>query len=133
VHDVLRNCPICGGRLFATSLKCLSCKSTFQGRFSLNEFATLSQDALNFLRVYLKNRGNLSKVAEIMGISYPTAHAWFSNVLKQLGYLRPSEQVQVRETFRVDVIHVLEELENGSISFQEALNILKAEKRRDSL
>lgn len=97
----------------------------------MNEFTTLSQDALNFLRVYLKNRGNLSKVAEIMNISYPTAHAWFSNVLKQLGYLQPSEQVG--ETFYVNVADVLEDLENGDINFQEALNILKTgKKRRDS-
>ena len=131
MHDILKNCPVCGGRLFATSLKCLNCKSTFQGRFSLNEFTTLSQDALNFLRVYLKNRGNLSKVAEIMNISYPTAHAWFSNVLKQLGYLQPSEQVG--ETFYVNVADVLEDLENGDINFQEALNVLKTgKKRRDS-
>ena len=56
------------------------------GRFRLNEFATLNPDNLEFLRLYIKVRGNLKEVERILGVSYPTVRARFDALLRAVGY-----------------------------------------------
>jgi len=109
-------CPVCGGRVIITSYKCVSCNSKVEGSFQPNEFSRLSSEDLEFLRLYLKNRGNLTKVAEKLKISYPTAHSYFSRLLKNLGY-------SVQEESRYSSI--LEKLEKGEIDFSTAISLIK--------
>ncbi len=114
-------CPFCGGTVVVTAFKCPECGSRFEGQFSLNEFSSLSKQDLDFLREYLRARGNLTKVAEKLSISYPTAHSYFNRLLKNLGYTG-EEQNQ-----RTDVSEVLNKLESGEYDFTTAINILKRE------
>ena len=55
---------------------------TVKGEFELNEFATLAPDTLDFLRLYIKVRGNLKEVERILGLSYPTVRARFDSLLR---------------------------------------------------
>ena len=100
-------------------LKCKRCGTTIEGEFTLNEFASLDRKNLEFLRLYLKNRGNLSRVAEVLGISYPTVLSRFNDLLKSLGYSTEGERDETED--------VLERLEKGEISVREALKILRGE------
>jgi hypothetical protein len=88
-----------------------------EGRFRLNEFATLPADALEFLRLYIKVRGNLKEVERILGVSYPTVRARFETLLRALGY----------ESAPVDdgKDQVLAALERGEITPDEALERLQ--------
>ncbi|WP_041446731.1 DUF2089 domain-containing protein [Pseudothermotoga thermarum] len=118
-------CPLCGGNVVVTSFKCTECGSKVEGQFTLNEFSSLSKQDLDFLREYLKNRGNLTKVAEKLGISYPTAHSYFNRLLRNLGYISSEEEKE-----RVSSIsEVLNKLESGEYDFSMALSILKKEVR----
>ena len=100
-------------------LRCRKCGTVIEGSFALNEFATLDRKNLDFLRLYLKNRGNLSKVAEVMGVSYPTAISRFNDLLRALGYDTQEEEDGLES--------VLEKLEKGEIGVKEALRILRGE------
>lgn len=60
--------------------------TTVRGAFALNEFATLGPDELEFLRLYIRVRGNLKEVERVLGISYPTVRARFEDLLRALGY-----------------------------------------------
>lgn len=121
-------CPVCGNKLHIEKLKCSNCNSKIEGEFELNEFATLSNENIDFLRLYLLNRGNLSKVSEILGISYPTALNKFNKLLKDLGYIQketfeePNEQPQNTELEKKKIIEMLA---NGAISSKEAIEKLK--------
>jgi len=115
---MLGRCPVCGEELIVKKLVCKRCGTSIEGTFYLNEFAVLPPEHLEFLRTYLKNRGNLSKVAEVMGVSYPTAHSRFNQLLRALGY-------GVEEETATERAKVLDMLEKGEISPREAIKRLR--------
>ncbi|HEX2863505.1 MAG TPA: DUF2089 domain-containing protein [Deinococcales bacterium] len=87
------------------------------GRFRLNEFATLPPEALEFLRLYIRVRGNLKEVERIMGVSYPTVRARFETMLRALGYDPQPSADDARD-------QVLSALERGDINADEAFQRL---------
>jgi hypothetical protein len=74
---------------------------------------------LNFLRIFIKARGNLSDLQKELGISYPTAKSRLEGIVKTLGY----EAQEVTEEKQVD--ELLDRLEKGEISAQEALEKIR--------
>ncbi len=89
---------------------------TVRGEFVLNEFATLASDNLEFLRLYIKVRGNLKEVERILGLSYPTVRARFDSLLRAIGY--EPEPGDPRD-------EVLSLLERGEITPEEAAKRLR--------
>jgi hypothetical protein len=89
-----------------------------EGQFRLNEFALLPAEQLEFLRLYIKVRGNLKEVERVLGISYPTVRARFEQMLRALGYETPPSSDDARDT-------ILSALERGEITSEEALERLK--------
>lgn len=89
---------------------------TVRGEFELNEFALLTPDNLEFLRLYIKVRGNLKEVERILGVSYPTVRSRFDAMLRAIGY-EPDLPDPKDEALTL--------LEKGAISPEEALRRLK--------
>ncbi|GBF05796.1 hypothetical protein DAERI_060056 [Deinococcus aerius] len=89
---------------------------TVRGVFELNEFATLSPENLDFLRLYIRVRGNLKEVERVLGISYPTVRARFDTLLRAIGYEPELADPQAE---------VLERLERGEITPDEAARKLR--------
>ena len=89
---------------------------TVRGEFTLNEFATLTPENLDFLRLYIKVRGNLKEVERILGLSYPTVRSRFDALLRSIGY-EPEAADPRDETLRL--------LERGEITPEEATKRLK--------
>jgi hypothetical protein len=86
---------------------------TIEGSFRLNEFALLPAEQLEFLRLYIKVRGNLKEVERILGISYPTVRARFDALLRALEY----EPDETEEDARGEILRALEK---GEIDPSEA-------------
>ena len=99
-----------------TELKFPEADVTVRGEFDLNEFAVLSPENLEFLRLYIKVRGNLKEVERILGVSYPTVRARFDGLLRAVGY-EPEGPDPRDETLAL--------LERGQISAEEAVKRLK--------
>ncbi len=116
-------CPVCGDRLEVTGLACPSCRTEIRGRFSLNEFAALPPEQLEFLRLFLKARGNLKELERVLGVSYPTVRARFDALLRALGYEAGRELEAERQA-------ILDALERGELSPEEAAERLRALGRR---
>lgn len=114
--------PITGEALEITRLEAPESGIIIEGRFSPNEFALLAGDHLEFLRLFVKVRGNLKEVERILGLSYPTVRLRFEHMLKALGYEALEE---VRES-RSEIIALLEA---GEISAEEAAGRLRSLKR----
>jgi len=119
VARVMAKCPVCGENLVITEFSCSSCGTTIRGRFELDEFFRLSPEQLNFLRIFIKARGNLSELQKELGISYPTARSRLESIVRTLGY----EAKEIEEEREVD--NLLDKLEKGEISSQEALEQIR--------
>ncbi len=124
----LEQCPVCGGKLEIREYHCTHCGTVIRGRFSPTEFDRLSEEDLRFLRLFLRSRGTLSVVAQEMGISRPTARARLDQLLESLGYT-PLTASAVEEAAPgvsgPDPGEVLDLLEQGRITTEEALRLLK--------
>jgi len=106
-------CPACEGPLAVKALFCPACGTEVVGRFALNEFALLPKEHLDFLRLFVRARGNLKEVERLLGVSYPTVRARLEALLKALGY-----EAEARE--KEDRLEVLEALRRGEITLEEA-------------
>ncbi len=111
-------CPACEGPLSVKVLLCPACGTEVSGRFAPNEFALLPREHLEFLRLFVKARGNLKEVERALGVSYPTVRARLDALLKALGY-------EDEEETRAGRLEVLEALRRGEITVEEAVARLK--------
>ncbi len=116
---VISRCPVCDSHLLITELSCPSCGTIIRGKFELEEFFRLSPEQINFLRIFIKTRGNLSELQKELGISYPTARARLESIVRTLGY----EAEEVTEERQIN--EVLEKLERGELSAEEALEQIR--------
>lgn len=118
-------CPVTGEPLEVTRLECPKSGVAIEGRFTLNEFARLSAENLELLRLFLRVRGNLKDVERILGVSYPTVRGRFDALLRDLDYEAPPEAQGVRDE-RADILGLLE---RGEVTAEEAAKRLRALKR----
>jgi hypothetical protein len=119
-YKVITNCPVCSKTLKITKLHCSHCHTTIENEFELSKLASLSQDQLHFVEVFITCRGNIKEVEKELGISYPTVRGKLSEIISSLGY----EQRQKNE---IDEKKVVSMLENGEITPEEAIKLLKDE------
>lgn len=116
-------CPVTGEPLTVTRLECEASGVTIEGRFSPNEFALLPQEQLEFLRIFVKVRGNLKEAERVLGLSYPTVRLRFDGLLRALGYEAGGDADEERAT-------VLDQLEKGQITAEEATKRLQGLRRK---
>ncbi len=133
-------CPFCQHPLVATALHCFECDTSFQGQFSLEHVAAfdpeqwpvlrrlaqLTPEQLRFVEVFLRCEGKITRVEEELGMSYPAVRARLNDVVRALGF-RPSAQA---EPERPDVGDILDRLERGELTPDEATALLKGKSPR---
>ncbi len=117
------NCPVSGEPLEVTRLQAPGSGVAIEGRFRPNEFALLPAEHVEFLRLFVKVRGNLKEVERAMGVSYPTVRLRFEHLLRALGYESVDEPDDLRD-------EVLSQLERGEIDPGEAAKRLEGLRRR---
>ncbi len=116
-------CPVTGGPLLVTRLECEESGVTIEGRFTPNEFAMLPEENLEFLRIFVKVRGNLKEVERVLGLSYPTIRLRFEKLLLALDYeVEPGSAEERNE--------ILAQLERGELDPGEAAKRLQALQRK---
>ena len=91
------------------------------GTFYLSGFTNLNERQLEFIKVFIMCKGNIKEVEKELGISYPTVKSRLDEVAGAL-------DVKLHDSDRKDNTAVLESLEKGELSIDEALELLK-EKR----
>lgn len=105
-----------------TALVCKDCGTELRGNFEICEFCSLDDEDLLFLRIFLKSRGNISEVAKKLGISHPTARVRLMDLLEKLGYeVEPEPEENINE--------IIEKIEKGEITADEAANLIKKIRR----
>ena len=113
---MVTQCPACGGQMRVVRLECTACGTAVEGRFEAGQLGLLPTEQQDFVLTFLRSRGNIKEVERELGISYPTVRARLDEVLRMLGL--PVDP-------RADVGAILEQVERGELSVDEAARKLK--------
>lgn len=122
MYPIPKECPICKGELLAVTLECKHCDSRIHGRFSTGPFANLSPEQIEFIELFIKNEGKITRMQDDLSLSYPTIRNRLHEVIRALGYEPGEEEPPINEAQRRKI---LEDLESGEISYDDAIAMIK--------
>ena len=126
MRPIILKCPSCEGNLTVTSLGCPECSINITGEFALPQLLKMTRAQIDFIEVFIKNRGIIREVERELGISYPTVRARLDEVIQALGY--SSKSTADSDTANDDASArrrtVLADLKAGRITPEEALAAL---------
>jgi len=118
-------CPVCRSELEISRLHCSACDTSIEGRFTGGPIAHLTAEHLDFIVTFVRCEGKINRMEQELSLSYPTIRNRLHEVIRALGY-EPGkdETVEVSAEKRGNV---LEDLESGKISADEAMRLLRGE------
>ncbi|HVN27177.1 MAG TPA: DUF2089 domain-containing protein [Candidatus Binataceae bacterium] len=131
MRPLILKCPSCSGDVTVARLHCDSCDIVIEGNFEIPALFRLNRAQLDFVEVFLKNRGNIREVERELGVSYPTVRARLDEVIEAIGRnltsaresepdgRNPSDDPTARNRRTI-----LENLSAGKISPEDALAAL---------
>jgi len=122
MYPVPGQCPVCGEATEVTRVYCRHCDTAVEGRFSLGRFHRLTAEQLQFAETFIRCEGKITRVEQDMGLSYPAVRARLNDLIRALGYDVAPEPDSVSPEERQ---RVLEDLAEGKISSEEAVNLLR--------
>lgn len=114
-------CPSCGSGLAVTQLNCTSCGTGVVGKFELSPFFRLKPESLQFLEVFVRNRGNVKEMERETGESYWTIRRQLDEVIAEMGFA----EVPSADEISTQRQEILAQLSRGEINVQEATHLLK--------
>ncbi len=125
MHPALTRCPVCRNELTVTRLHCSSCDTVVEGRFTAGHFANLTSEQMDFILTFVRVEGRLNRMEAELGLSYPTIRNRLHEIIRALGY-EPGkdEPADINDEKRRSV---LEELDAGKISADDAMKLLRGE------
>ena len=118
-------CPVCRSELEVSRLHCPSCDTTIDGRFTGGPFAHLTAEHLDFIVTFVRCEGKINRMEQELDLSYPTIRNRLHEVIRALGF-EPGKD-EVVEVTAEKRNAVLESLEAGKISADEAMRMLRGE------
>ena len=119
MYTLPTTCPVCGSPFHVERLACGACHSTLEGEFSLDWLGRLTRDQLEFVKLLVKNRGNINGVAAELKIAYNTARSRLDDIVAALGYgVAPPVD-------RPDRRAILDQLAGGELSVEEVVRLLR--------
>lgn len=116
--------PFDGGRIIVTRFYCPDSDLNVEGQFEVTRpFATLSEEQIKFVELFVRSEGKLNRMEVEMGVSYPTVRTRLNEVIRALGYEPGKEEpVQLSEEQRR---RILQDLDAGTLGYDEAMALLK--------
>jgi len=128
MHPVFGKCPVCGKELLITRLECRSCGTDIGGQFSVGRMSQLDSEQIQFVELFIKNRGNAYKVGEEMGLAYSAVRSRLTEVIRAMGYEPGAEPKEEPVTISPEKRKsVLDDLAKGRINAEDAVRLLQGE------
>lgn len=119
-------CPVCGEKLSITKLSCPKCTTAIEGDFQPCEFCRLPEEDLEFIKVFIKCRGNIKDVEKELGISYPTVRGKLDSTIRGLGFEVSTKETLKENDDKVNARNeILDQLSKGEITPKEATEKIK--------
>lgn len=127
MHPLPSRCPICDGEVVVTQINCRDCNTTIEGRFSSRSFSQLTEKQMDFVETFVRLEGKITHMEKELGFSYPTIRKLLHDVIKALGYEPGGDEIsELSEEKRQKILNDLDE---GAISYDDALKKLKDEEK----
>jgi len=95
-----------------------------EGHFEIGRFMRLTSEQLQFIETFVRCEGKLNRMESEMAMSYPTLRSRLLEVIRALGYEPGREEPAIRVSDE-ERKRVLDELDRGRISADEAMRILQ--------
>jgi hypothetical protein len=125
MKTALSKCPVCDGELTVTRLHCDTCDTAIEGRFANGAFAGLTPEQLDFIETFVRCEGKMNRMEDELALSYPTLRNRLQEVILALGYEPDKEEMaDIPDEKRRSV---LEDLDTGKISAEDAMRLLNRE------
>jgi hypothetical protein len=126
MYPALTRCPVCQNELVVSRLHCPACDTVVEGRFTAGHFANLTQEQLHFIITFVRCEGKINRMEDELNLSYPTIRNRLHEVIRALGF-EPGKEETTPEITDEKRRSVLEDLDAGKISAEEAMRILRGE------
>jgi hypothetical protein len=107
-------------------LYCPSCDTTIEGRFTNGAFPGLTSEQLDFVETFLRCEGKITRMEDELSLSYPTIRNRLHEVIRAMGY-EPGKDEDLPEIPGIERLKILEQLDNGLISAEDARRLLQGE------
>jgi hypothetical protein len=126
LYPMPAKCPVCSHELHIQQMGCEQCGTSVHGSFKTCRFCRLDVEQSQFLETFLRCRGVLSSMERELGVSYPTVRARLDSLLNALGLTpEPDRREEIAEEIAAKQRAVLERLESGEITAEEATKHLR--------
>ncbi|AIE87510.1 DUF2089 domain-containing protein [Fimbriimonas ginsengisoli] len=127
-HPIPARDPVSGGDLYISELANEDSGITIRGKFEVPRYARLDPEQQRFLETFLRCRGMLNSVERELKMSYPTVRARLDSLLESLDLTPMREETGRKDKNGDKKRKVLDQLEKGEITAEEAkskLGVLK--------
>jgi hypothetical protein len=118
--------------MLLAGLRCDNCNVKLEGPFQAHEFMFLSEEDLQFLRIFIQFEGRVRDMEAPLGLSYPTIRNRITEFKERLFNASTVffDEAQKKKTIdEKNPLEVLSDLEDGEISFEDALKAIKKNKK----
>ena len=117
--------PFSGGDIVVTRFYCPETDVSVEGRFSVSApFAQLTPEQLEFVELFVRSEGKISRMEGELDMSYPTIRNRLRDIVRAMGYELGQEDLQnLSEDERRNI---LQDLDQGKLTFEEAMQLLQA-------
>jgi hypothetical protein len=108
-----------GGPLLVERVRLLESDIALEGSFELPPLARLTLEDQIFITAFVRSHGSIKDMEELFGISYPTVKNRLNRISHQLEFVDINPPLPQSE--------ILEQLERGELSVDEAVKKLRGE------
>ena len=120
MRKLIEQCPSCERKqMIVTEQTCTHCGTAVSGQFAPTIFAKLNQDELQFIEIFVKNKGNVKEMERETGWSYWAIRNRLNDVIAALG-LDAADSSPPAVDKQASRRAIIAALERGEISVDEA-------------
>jgi hypothetical protein len=109
-----------GGPLLVERVRLLEGDIALEGSFELPPLARMTIEDQIFVTAFVRSHGSIKDMEELFGISYPTVKNRLNRISRQLEFVEINPPLARSE--------ILEQLEKGELSVDDAVKKLRGEK-----
>jgi hypothetical protein len=132
MRPLILKCPSCDGNLTVARLQCPDCEISIDGEFAPPALLKLTGAQIDFVEVFIKNRGVIRDVERELGVSYPTVRARLDEVIAALGYaVKSGLEAPTSDDAASRRRAVLADLKDGKLTPDEALAALNEPRTKE--
>lgn len=106
-----------GAEIIVERVKLVGRDIAIEGSFELPPLANLSTEDQVFVAAFVRSHGSIKQMEQLFGVSYPTIKNRLNRIGEHLDFVNINPPHPASD--------VLEQLENGEITVEQALEMLK--------